>query len=76
MKNELNWRIIEKDRKQVSSMIKGVRCITSLDDIAMTCANICGMQLAIIDITALKPILYQLVWKKIKFIENKKTKPG
>jgi hypothetical protein len=74
--NKLYWRIVKKDSKQVSLMIKGVGRVTSLNDVAMTCANICGVQLAIVDIVALKPILYQLAWKIIKFIENKKPKPG
>ncbi len=72
--NEINWRIIEKDRKQVSSMIERVGCVNTMDDVAMTCANICGVQLAIVDVSAGKPLLYQFTWKVIKFIENKKTK--
>ena len=39
----------------------------------MTCANICGVQFAMIDITAGKPLLFQLAWKVIRLIE-KKTK--
>ncbi len=73
-RNKINWRIIEKDRKQVSSMIEGVGCVNTMDNVAMTCANICGVQLAIIDVSAGKPLLYQFAWKVIKFIENKKTK--
>jgi hypothetical protein len=42
-----------------------------MDDDAKTCANICGVQLAIADITAGKPLLYQYAWKMIHFIENK-----
>jgi hypothetical protein len=72
--NEINWRIIEKDRKQVSSMIEGVGRVNTMDDVAMTCANICGVQLAIADVSAGKPLLYQFAWKVIKFIENKKNK--
>jgi hypothetical protein len=68
--NEMNWRIIEKNRKQISLMIEGVGCITSMNDIAMTCANVCGVQLAIVDVSTSKPILYQFAWKIIKFIEN------
>jgi hypothetical protein len=67
----LSLRIVEKDRKQVSLMIEGVGRVTSLDDIAMTCANICRVQLVIIDIATSKPILYQLAWKIFKFIEKK-----
>ena len=40
----------------------------------MTCANICGVQIAMIDITASKALLFQLAWKVIRLIENKKTK--
>jgi hypothetical protein len=45
-----------------------------MEEVAMTCANICGIQLAMIDIMARKPLLFQLAWKVIRFIENKKTK--
>jgi hypothetical protein len=71
---EINWCIIEKDRKQVSLMIESVGHVNTMDDIAMTCANICSVQLAIVDVSAGKPLLYQFTWKVIKFIENKKTK--
>jgi hypothetical protein len=73
-RNETNWKIVEKDRKQISSVIEGVGRITSMNDVAMTCANVCGVQLAIVDVSTSKPILYQFAWKLIKFIENKKTK--
>ena len=36
----------------------------------------CGVQLAIDDFSKSKPLLYQLAWKLIKFIENKKPKLG
>jgi hypothetical protein len=72
--NKINWRIVEKDRKQISSMIKGVGHMNSMEDVAMTCANICGVQLAITDVSGGKSLLYQFVWKVIRFIENKKTK--
>ncbi len=42
-----------------------------MDDVAIPTANICGMQLAVVDTSAEKPILYQLAWKSLKFIENK-----
>ena len=45
-----------------------------MEEVAMTCANICGVQLAIVDIMAGKPLLFQFAWKVIRFIENKKTK--
>ena len=72
--NEINWRIDKKDRKQISLMIKGVGRMNSMEDVAITCMNICGVQLAIMDISVVKPLLYQFAWKVIKFIENKKTK--
>jgi hypothetical protein len=72
--NEINWRIVEKDRKQISLMIKGVGRMNSMEDIAMTCANICDIQLAITDISGGEPLLYQFTWNVIRFIENKKTK--
>ena len=73
-RNEINWRIVEKDRSKISSLIEGIGRVNSMDDVAMTCANICGVQLAMVDMTAGKPLLFQLAWKVIRFIENKKTK--
>ena len=73
-RNKINWRIVEKDRSKISSMIEGVGCINSIEDVTMTCANICGVQLAMVDISAGKPLLYQFAWKVIRFFENKKTK--
>ena len=73
-RNELNWRIVEKDRNKISSLIEGIGQVNSVDEVAMTCANICGVQLAMVDMTAGKPLLFQLAWKVIRFIENKKTK--
>jgi hypothetical protein len=72
--NKINWGIVEKDRKQVSLMIKGVGHVNTMDNAAMTCTNICGVQLAIVDVSAGKPLLYQSAWKVIKFIKNKNTK--
>ncbi len=54
-------------------MIEGVRRITSMNGVTMTCTNVCGVQLAIVDVSTSKPILYQFAWKLIKFIENKKN---
>ncbi len=34
----------------------------------------CGVQIAIVDVSKSKPLLYQFAWKIIKFIENKKMK--
>ena len=73
-RNELNWRIVEKDRSKISSLIEGIGRVNNMDEVAMTCANICGVQLAMVDITSGKPLLFQLAWKVIRFIENKKTK--
>jgi hypothetical protein len=73
-RNKINWRIVKKDRKQISLLIEGVRCINLMEDVAMTCANICGMQIAIVDVASAKPLLYQFAIKLIKFIKNKKTK--
>ncbi len=72
--NELNWRITNKDKKQVTAVIEGVGQIDSMEDVCMTCANMCGVQLAIVDVSKSKPLLYQFAWKIIKFIEKKKTK--
>jgi hypothetical protein len=72
--NKLNWRITNKDKKQVISVMEGVGRINSMEDVCMTCANMCGVQLAIVDILKTKPLLYQFAWKITKFIKNKKTK--
>jgi hypothetical protein len=45
-----------------------------MEDVCMTCANMCGVMLALVDVSKSKPLLYQFVWKIIKFIKNKKTK--
>jgi hypothetical protein len=45
-----------------------------MEDVAMTCAKMCGVQLAIVDVLTTKPLLYQFALKMIKFIENKKTR--
>ncbi len=73
-RNEVNWRIVEKDRSKISSLIEGVGRVNNMEEVAMTCANICGVQLAMIDITAGKPLLFQFAWKAIRLTENKKTK--
>jgi hypothetical protein len=71
--NEINWKVVEKDRRQISSIIKGDGRVKSIKDVAMTCANMCGVQLAIIDVTTNKPLLFQFALKVIRFIENKKN---
>ena len=73
-RNKINWRIAIKDRSNISSMIEGVGCVNIMEEVAMTCANMWGIQLAMIDIPVGKPLLYQFAWKIICFIENKKTK--
>ena len=75
-RNELNWRIAKKYRSKISSLIEGSGQVNNMEEVAMTCANICGIQLAMVDITAGKPLLFQLAWKVIRFIENKKRKLG
>ncbi len=57
--NKINWWIVKKDRSKISSMIEGVGCVNSMEEVAMTCANMCGIQLAMVDIAAGKPLLYQ-----------------
>ena len=70
--NQLNWRVNEKDKKQISSVIEGVGRIETIDDVSRTCANMCGVMLAIVDVSKTKPMLYQVAYKFIKMIENKK----
>jgi hypothetical protein len=70
-RNKINWRIVEKDRKQIFSMIEGVGCINSMEDVATTYTNICGVQIAIVDAASAKPLLYQFAIRLIKFIEKK-----
>ena len=71
-RNEFNWRVNEKDKKQISSVIEGVGRIESIDDVSRTCANMCGVMLAIVDVSKSKPLLYQVAYKFIRMIENKK----
>ncbi len=69
-RNKINWKFANKDRKQILSIIEGVGRVNSMEDMAMTCANMCGMQLAIVDVSTTKSLLYQFALKMIKFIEN------
>jgi hypothetical protein len=64
--------MVEKDRKQISLVIEGVEHITSMEDVAITCAS--GVQIAIGNGMLAKPILYQFAIRLIKFIENKTAK--
>ncbi len=64
-RNEKNFSIIETHRK------KGIGKINTMEEVPMTCANMCGMQLAIINIAVGKPLLFQYAYKMIHFIENK-----
>ena len=41
--NELNWHIVEKDQSKISLLIKGVGQVNNMEEVAMTCANICGV---------------------------------
>jgi len=43
-----------------------------MGDVSRTCANICGVILAIVDVSTTKPLLYQAAYKFIKIIKNKK----
>ncbi len=70
--NEKNFSIIETQCKKIWSLIEGIGKINSMEDVAMTCTNICGVQLAIINIASGKPLLYQYRYKMICFIKNKK----
>jgi hypothetical protein len=72
--NKMIWRITDKDKKQITSVIEGVGQINSMEDVCMTCANMCRVMLAIVDVSKSKPLLYQFAWKIIKFIENKNKK--
>jgi hypothetical protein len=74
--SEINWWIVEKDRSKISLMIEGVGRVNSMEEVAMTCANMCDVQLAMVDIAAGKPLFYQFAWKIIRFIKNKKIKIG
>jgi hypothetical protein len=56
--NKINWRINEKDEKQTTSIIKGVRQINLMEDVCMTCTNMCGEQLMIVDVLRSKALLY------------------
>jgi hypothetical protein len=69
--NEINWKVVDKDRKQILLIIKGVGRVNSMEDMAMTCANMCGVQLAIVNVSTTKPLLYQFALKMIKFLEKK-----
>ena len=48
--NELNWSIVEKDRSKISSLIEGIGRVNNMEEVAMTCTNICGVQLAMVEL--------------------------
>ncbi len=73
-RNELNWRIVEKDKSKISSLIEGIGQVNNMNQVAMTCANIRGVQLSMANITAGKPLVFQFAWKIIRFIKKKKKK--
>jgi hypothetical protein len=50
--------------------IEGIGRITTMDNIAMTAANICGVQMAIVNMSPKKPLLYQFAWKMLKYVEQ------
>jgi hypothetical protein len=58
-RNKFKWCTVEKDRKQISALIKEVGCINSMEDVPMMCANICRVLITIIDVAIAKPLLYQ-----------------
>ena len=39
-RNEFNWCINEKDKKQISSVIEGVGRVESMDDVSRSCINV------------------------------------
>jgi hypothetical protein len=45
-----------------------------MEHVAMTCANICGVQHTIVDVATAKPLIYQFAWRLIKFIKKRDTK--
>jgi hypothetical protein len=45
VRNKINWKVVDKDRKQIWLIIKGVSRVNSMEDVAMTCANMCGTNL-------------------------------
>ncbi len=71
--NEFNRHVNKKDKKQISSVIEGVGRIESMDDVSRTCTNICVVILTIVDVSTTKPLLYQVAYKFIKIIKNKKN---
>jgi hypothetical protein len=70
--NKFNWKVNEKDQKQISPIIEGVGHVKLMDNISGTCTNMCGVMIAIVDISMTKPLLYQVAYKFIKIIKNKK----
>jgi hypothetical protein len=56
--NKLDFQIIETQCKKTMTNIKGIERITTMDNVAMTAATICGVQMAIVDTSLKKPLLY------------------
>jgi hypothetical protein len=75
-RNKINWWIVKKVRSKISSMIEVVGHVNTMEEVAMTCTIICGIQLAMVNILASKTLLYQFAWKMIRLIKNKKQKLG
>jgi hypothetical protein len=67
-RNKKSFLIIKANCKKISSLTKGIVKINTMDDVTTTCANICGIQLAIINIAVQKLLQYQFSWKMICFI--------
>ncbi len=43
-----------------------------MDDIAITAADICWVQMEIVNTSLKKPLFYQFAWKMLKYVKNKK----
>jgi hypothetical protein len=72
--NELNFQITETQHKKKTTNIEWIGRITIMDNIAiaMTATNICGVQMANLNTSLKKPLLYQFAWKMLKHVKNKK----
>jgi hypothetical protein len=71
-RNEIQWKLTEKSK--TTSTIEGIGRISAMDDVSKTCANLIGVIMAMIDVTGMKPIIYQQAAKMLRFIENKNTR--
>ncbi len=71
-RNKLNFQITVTQCMKTMTNIEGIGRITTMDDVPMTTTNICGVQMAIVSMYLDRPFLYQLVWKMLKYVKNKK----